>query len=123
MPVPERSGGDGMNAVSDSTIMLRRNFKHTVRNPVTVFNAVLFPIVMALMFVYVLGGAFDVGVKYINYVTPGLIVMAISYGLGATATAVNADMTTGVINRFKVMDVSRAAVLTGHVVETTLRAL
>ncbi|MEU7876034.1 ABC transporter permease [Dactylosporangium sp. NPDC049140] len=112
-----------MSAVADSTIMLRRNFKHTVRNPVTVFNAVLFPIVMALMFVYVLGGAFDVGVKYINYVTPGLIVMAISYGLGATATAVNADMTTGVINRFKVMDVSRAAVLTGHVVETTLRAL
>ena len=112
-----------MNALTDSAIMLRRNFKHTVRNPVTVFNAVLFPIVMALMFVYVLGGAFDVGVRYIDYVTPGLIVMAVSYGLGATATAVNADMTTGVINRFKVMDVSRAAVLTGHVVETTLRAV
>ncbi|MER7282177.1 ABC transporter permease [Dactylosporangium sp. NPDC000244] len=112
-----------MSAVTDSAIMLRRNFKHTLRNPVTVFNAVLFPIVMALMFVYVLGGAFDVGVKYINYVTPGLIIMAVSYGLGATATAVNADMTTGIINRFKAMDVSRAAVLTGHVVETTLRAV
>ncbi len=43
---------------TDSTIMLRRNFKHTVRNPVTVFNAVLFPIVLLLMFVYVIGGAF-----------------------------------------------------------------
>ncbi|WP_405886551.1 MULTISPECIES: ABC transporter permease [unclassified Streptomyces] len=103
--------------------MLRRNFRHTVRNPVTVFNAVLFPVVMMLMFVYVFGGAFNVKGRYIDYAVPGLIVMAISYGLGATATAVNDDMTKGIINRFKVMDVSRGAVLTGHVVSTTVRSL
>jgi ABC-2 type transport system permease protein len=107
----------------DSTIMLRRNFKHTVRNPVTVFNAVLFPIVMMLMFVYVFGGAFKVDGKYIDYVVPGLIVMAITYGLGPTAAAVNGDMTKGIINRFKTMDVSHGAVLAGHVVSTTVRAL
>jgi ABC-2 type transport system permease protein len=106
---------------TDSVIMLRRNFKHTVRNPTAVFNAILFPVVLMLMFVGVLGGAFNVGVHYIDYATPGLIVMAISYGLSATATAVNSDMTTGVINRFKVMDVSRGAVLTGHVVASVLR--
>jgi ABC-2 type transport system permease protein len=107
----------------DSAIMLRRNLKHTMRNPVVVFNAVLFPIVIMLMFVYVLGGAFSVGEKYIDYATPGLLVMAISYGLGSTATAVNTDMTTGIINRFKVMDVSRGSVLTGHVIVTTVRCL
>ena len=107
----------------DSAIMLRRNFKHTVRNPVTVFNAVLFPVVMMLMFVYVFGGAFDVPGTYIDYAVPGVLVMAVSYGLGATATAVNDDMTKGVINRFKTMDVSRGAVLTGHVVATTVRGL
>ncbi len=108
---------------TDSTIMLRRNFKHTLRNPTAVFNAVLFPIVLMLMFVYVLGGAFNVGVHYIDYATPGLIVMAISYGLSATSTAVNSDMTKGIINRFKVMDISRGAVLTGHVVASMLRSL
>ncbi|KUM99156.1 ABC transporter permease [Streptomyces yokosukanensis] len=116
-----------MSAVStsfgDSAIMLRRNFKHTARNPVTVFNAVLFPIVMMLMFVYVFGGAFKVDGKYIDYAVPGLLVMAITYGLGPTAAAVNGDMTTGIINRFKAMDVSHGAVLTGHVVATTVRAL
>jgi ABC-2 type transport system permease protein len=106
---------------TDAVIMLRRNFKHTVRNPTAVFNAILFPVVLMLMFVYVLGGAFNVGVHYIDYATPGLIVMAISYGLSATAMAVNSDMTKGVINRFKVMDVSRAAVLTGHVIASMLR--
>jgi ABC-2 type transport system permease protein len=108
---------------TDSAIMLRRNFKHTLRNPTAVFNAVLLPIVIALMFVYVLGGAFNVGGTYIDYATPGLIVMAISYGLSATALAVNSDMTKGIINRFKVMDISRGAVLTGHVVASMLRTL
>src|SRR5436189_5614411 len=109
--------------MSNSITMLGRNFKHTVRNPVAVFNAVLFPIVLMLMFVYVIGGAFDVGVKYIDYATPGMIVLAICYGLSATALAVNSDMTKGIINRFKVMDISRSAVLSAHVAATMLRSL
>jgi ABC-2 type transport system permease protein len=109
--------------MSNSMTMLGRNFKHTVRNPVAVFNAVLFPIVLMLMFVYVIGGAFNVGVKYIDYATPGMIVLAICYGLSATALAVNSDMTKGIINRFKVMDISRSAVLSAHVVATILRSL
>jgi ABC-2 type transport system permease protein len=108
---------------TDSAIMLRRNFKHTVRNPITVFNAVLFPIVLMLMFVYVIGGAFDVGVTYVDYVTPGMIILTICYGLSATAVAVNSDMAKGIINRFKVMDISRSAILSAQVVATVLRSL
>jgi ABC-2 type transport system permease protein len=74
------------------------------------------------MFVHVIGGAFDVGVDYIDYATPGMIVLAICYGLSATALAVNSDMTKGIINRFKVMDISRSAVLSAHVVGTMLRS-
>jgi ABC-2 type transport system permease protein len=108
---------------TDAVIMLRRNFKHTLRNPVTIFNAVLLPVVIMLMFVYMLGSAFSVGVKYIDYATPGMILLAICYGLGATGTSVNDDMRKGIINRFRVMDVSRGAVLTGHVVVTMVRSL
>jgi len=108
---------------TDSTIMLRRNFRHTLRNPVTVFNAVLLPIVIMVMFVCVIGGAFNVGVDYVDYATPGMIVLAITYGLSATATAVNSDMTTGIINRFKVMDISRGAVLNAQVIASMLRSL
>ena len=107
---------------TDSVIMLRRNFKHTVRNPTAVFNAVIFPVVLMLMFVYVIGNAFNVGARYIDYATPGMIVLAICYGLSATALAVNSDMTKGIINRFKVMDISRSAVLNAHVVATMLRS-
>jgi ABC-2 type transport system permease protein len=112
-----------MSTKSQSMVMLRRNFKHIARNPTTVFNAVLFPVVLLWMFVYVLGDAFNVGVHYVDYATPGLILLAVCYGLGATATSVNFDMTKGIINRFKVMDVSRSAVLTGHVIASLLTNL
>ncbi|MEV7092978.1 ABC transporter permease [Amycolatopsis sp. NPDC051045] len=108
---------------SHSMVMLRRNFKHIARNPMSVFNAILMPVVVMLMFVYMFGDAFSVGVNYVDYATPGLMLLAVCYGLGATATAVNSDMTKGIINRFKVMDVSRGAVLTGHVVASVLTNL
>jgi ABC-2 type transport system permease protein len=106
--------------LTDSRIMLRRNLKHILRNPVTIFNGALMPVVIMLMFVYVFGNAFNVGEHYIEYATPGLILLAISYGLSATAVSVSSDMAKGIVNRFKVMNVSRGAVLTGHVVATML---
>ncbi|MFC3499987.1 ABC transporter permease [Micromonospora krabiensis] len=112
-----------MSAKSHSLVMLRRNLKHLIRNPTSVFNAVLMPIIIMLMFVYMFGDAFDVGVDYIDYATPGLILLAVCYGLGGTATSVNSDMTKGIINRFKVMHVSRGAVLTGHVIASVLTNL
>ncbi|MBO0689379.1 MAG: ABC transporter permease [Candidatus Dormibacteraeota bacterium] len=116
-----------MNAVSavfaDSATMLRRNLRHTVRNPVALFNGIVMPLFVMLLLVYVLGGAFDIGVKYVDYATPGLIMMTIGYGISATAAAVNSDMTSGAINRLRVMDISRAAVLNSHVIATTLRTL
>ena len=106
--------------LADSRIMLRRNLKHIRRNPVTIFNGALMPVVIMLLFVYVLGNVFNVGEHYVQYATPGLILLAITYGLSATAVSVSSDMTKGIINRFKVMNVSRGAVLNGHVVATML---
>ncbi|WP_306360251.1 ABC transporter permease [Nocardia sp. CC227C] len=105
-------------SLADSSTMLGRNFKHIARNPVTIFNAALMPVMMMLIFVHVFGGAFDVGEDYIDYATPGMILLAISYGLSGTAVSVSSDMAKGIINRFKVMSVSRSAILIGHVVAT-----
>jgi ABC-2 type transport system permease protein len=108
---------------SRSIVMLRRNLRHIARNPTTVFNAVLMPVVVMLMFVYVFGDAFSVGVDYVDYATPGLLLLAVCYGLGSVAVSVNSDVTKGIINRFKVMDVPRSAVLTGHVIASVLTNL
>ena len=49
--------------------------------------------------------------------------MAATAGSVGTAVAVCADMTEGIINRFRTMAISRTAVLTGHVVGSTLQTL
>jgi ABC-2 type transport system permease protein len=108
---------------SPALVMLRRNLKHIARNPTSVFNAVLMPVIVMLMFVYMLGDAFSVGENYVDYATPGLLLLAVCYGLGSVAVSVNSDMTKGVINRFKAMDVPRSAVLTGHVIASVLTNL
>ncbi|MEV6039820.1 ABC transporter permease [Nonomuraea sp. NPDC052116] len=112
-----------MNVISDSATMLRRNFRHTIRNPLTLFNGIVMPIVLMFLMVYVLGDGFSVGVNYADYATPGLILTTICYGISPTAIAVSSDMTSGFINRLRVMSVSRAAVLNAHVIGTMLRSL
>jgi ABC-2 type transport system permease protein len=110
-------------AVSDSATMLRRNLRHTLRNPSTLFGALMAPIIMLLMFVYIFGGAFNVGIKYLDYIVPGIIVMSVGYGVGQTAVSVSNDMTQGIIARFRTMAISRASVVTGHVVGTMIRTM
>ena len=61
--------------LTDSRIMLRRNFKHILRNPVTIFNGALMPVVIMLMFVYVIVGAFNVGERFIEYATAVFIIL------------------------------------------------
>jgi ABC-2 type transport system permease protein len=65
-------------ALADSATKVRRNLRHTIRNPLALFEAILVPIFV----VYVLGGAFSVGTDYIDHATPGLIIMSIGYGIG-----------------------------------------
>ncbi|MGW7578659.1 ABC transporter permease [Streptomyces sp. NPDC054765] len=120
-------------AMRDSMTMLRRNLKHARRYPSLTLQVVAMPIVMLLLFVYVFGGALGSGIglpggandrgAYVNYLTPGIIVMAVTSGAISTAVSVSMDMTEGIINRFRTMAISRSSVLTGHVVGSVIQTL
>ncbi|MEU5692468.1 ABC transporter permease [Actinosynnema sp. NPDC020468] len=110
-------------AFRDSSTMLRRDLLHSVRNPVTLFTALAFPIIMLLLFVYVLGGAFAVGTDYLTYAVPGILVLGVCNGVGATAVNVANDLNQGIVNRFRTMAIARVSVLTGHVVGSFLRTM
>jgi len=116
--------------VSDAATMVRRNVRHTLRNPGAMIMTIGLPVVLLLLFVGVLGGALKAGLgpaaqdgDYIDYVVPGILLMTVGYGATTTALAVNRDMTQGVIARFRTMAISRTSVLTGHVVGSTARTL
>jgi len=108
-------------AVSDSLTMIRRSLRHTVRNPDTLLMAVVLPVLLMLLFVYVFGGAIETGTDYVNYVVPGIILLCTGYGAAATAVDVAGDMTEGIIDRFRSLPILGSAVLTGHVVASVAR--
>lgn len=110
-------------SAQDSATMLGRNLRHTVRSPDTMIMTIALPIMILLMFVYVFGGAMNVGGPYIDYIVPGIILLCAGFGSATTAVAVSTDLTDGIIDRFRTMAISRSSVLTGHVVESVLRNL
>jgi ABC-2 type transport system permease protein len=117
-------------AVTDSATMLRRNLRHMLRYPGTIITSLGVPIILLLLFVGVFGGALSAGLggasgggDYINYLVPGIIMMTVGYGGSTTALGVNKDMTEGIIARFRTMAISRASVLTGHVLGAMIRTI
>ncbi len=110
-------------AISDSRVMATRCVRRSRRDPEAFFTALMLPIVLMLLFVYVFGGAMSTGGSYANYVVPGLIVLCAGFGAGTTAVAVATDMSNGIVDRFRSMAVSGSSVLAGHIAASLLRNL
>ncbi len=121
--------------VTDSRTMLRRNLRRLVRYPSMTVLLVGMPIVFLLLFVYVFGGQLGAGLGstlaggragragYLNYVTPGILLMTVAAAVQGTAIVVAMDMNGGIIDRFRTMAIARSAVLTGHVLAAMIQTL
>lgn len=114
----------------DSTTMLRRDFRHSLRSPMMTVSGLCVPIFLLLLFVGVFGGAMSTALRtsigrtsYIDYLAPGIILMSVGSGSAATAINVCIDMNEGIIARFRTMAISRASVLTGQVAGSMIRTL
>ena len=116
--------------VSDTKTMLRRNLKHQLRYPSMTVMLVGLPVVMLLLFVYVFGGQLGAGLgvhggrsAYLDYVVPGVLLIAVASAVQGTSIMVAMDMTGGIIDRFRTMAIARASVLTGHVLGSMIQIL
>jgi ABC-2 type transport system permease protein len=117
--------------VADSATMLRRNLRHMQRYLSLSLQLIGMPVVFLLLFVYVfggtlgngLGGTVDGRAAYLEYVTPGIILMTVAAGATGTAISVAMDMVEGIIARFRTMAISRAAVLVGHVASSMIQTI
>jgi ABC-2 type transport system permease protein len=111
------------HALNDSRVMIARNIRRSLRDPEAFFTALVLPIILMLLFVYVFGGAMKMSGKYVDYVVPGLIVLCAGVGAGTTAVAVATDMTNGIVDRFRSLPIAGSSVLVGHVVASLVRNL
>jgi ABC-2 type transport system permease protein len=116
---------------ADSATMLRRNLRRMVRYPSMTLLLVGMPIVFLLLFVYVFGATLGAGLSggsggraaYLEYVTPGILLMSVAAAAQGTAISVAMDMTEGIIARFRTMAIARVSVLTGHVVGAVVQTM
>ena len=101
---------------SDMGVMLERSMRHIFRSMDTIITVTITPIAMMLLFVFVFGGAIQTGTdNYVNYLLPGILLMAISSGIAYTSYRLFMDMQRGIFERFHSMPIARSAPLWGHV--------
>jgi ABC-2 type transport system permease protein len=120
---PRRPDSPVLAAVADWLTMAGRGLRLTRRNLDAVLTSLALPVLLMLLFVYLFGGAIDTGTRYVTYVVPGVLLLCAGFGASMTAVGVTTDMTGGIIDRFRSMDVAGASVLAGHVAASVVRNL
>jgi ABC-2 type transport system permease protein len=101
---------------SDLSVMLGRSMRHIFRSMDTIITVTIMPIAMMLLFVYVFGGAIQTGTgNYVNYLLPGILLIAIASGISYTAIRVFTDVQRGIFERFRSMPIAPSTMLWGHV--------
>jgi ABC-2 type transport system permease protein len=101
---------------SDTAVMLKRSLRHILRSPDTIITTAIMPIAFMLLFRYVFGGAIKAGTSnYVNYLMPGILLIAIASGISYTSYRLFNDMQGGIFERLNSMPITRSSVLWGHV--------
>jgi ABC-2 type transport system permease protein len=122
--VPKARRSALAQALADCFALVGRSLLHVVRNPEQLIQTVSLPIILLLLFRYMLGGAIRTdGQTYINYVMPGLILISIGFNLTSTVVGVTDDLRTGIVHRLRSMPTTPQAVLVAHVASAVLRSL
>jgi len=117
--------GAGPSALASAATITVRNLRRLTRVPTLLVFATVQPVLFVLLFTYAFGGAVHVpgGSRYIDYLLPGLFVLAIGFNASQTGVAIAEDLNAGMIDRFRSLPITGGAVLAGRVAADALRNL
>jgi ABC-2 type transport system permease protein len=102
-------------ALTDAGTLTSRYLAHLRRQPEQLVMTIGFPILILLIFVYLMGGMLVVpGDDYRQLLLPGMLTMTMLSGIGSTMIAVVTDAQRGITDRFRSMPMSHSAVLLGR---------
>jgi len=120
---PASSTSNGVGTMfRDIWTVTKRNLIRNVRVPEALFFSSLQPIMFVLLFRYVFGGAIPVeGTTYVNYLMPGIFVQTMCFGAVSTSIGLAEDLQSGLLERFRALPMSRAAVLGGRTSADVIR--
>jgi ABC transporter DrrB family efflux protein len=103
--------------LADTLVLARRSLMRIPRAPDLLLSFTVQPIMFVLLFVYVFGGAIVTpGYEYVDFLMPGIIVQTMAFGGFVTALGLAEDLRKGLVDRFRSLPMSRAAVLVGRTI-------
>ena len=107
--------------IPDTWTLTTRMLRHNIRSVDTIITILVMPVMILLAFVFVLGGAMNTGpIRYVDYVVPVVLLLAIASGVAYTGFRVNQDVTQGMYDRFRTMPIARASMIGGHIVSSVI---
>lgn len=90
--------------------------------PEQLFDVTAFPVMMTLVFSYLLGGALaGTPTQYLQFFLPGILVQTVVMITMYTGVALNTDIEKGVFDRFRSLPVWQPAVLVGALLGDAVR--
>ena len=103
-------------ALSDGWMVAQRNLIKIKRVPEVLVFVLISPIMFVLLFAYVFGAAIDVpgDIDYKEFLIGGIFAQTVVFGATFTGAGLAEDMQKGIIDRFRSLPMSRAAVLVGR---------
>ncbi len=112
-----------LRLVRHSLVLAKRNLIGVVRNPESLLDVTLQPIIFIALFTYVFGGAIADGSQhdYLQFLLPGILGQTIAFGGVAIGVNLNSDIEKGVFDRFRSLPIARAAPLLGAVLGDVVR--
>ena len=112
------------SVVADTSALTGRSLKHILRSPDTIITTAVMPIAIMLLFVYVFGGAIQIGTaSYVDYLLPGILLITIASGVAYTSYRLFLDLQGGIVERFQSMPIARSSVLWSHVLTSLVANL
>jgi ABC-2 type transport system permease protein/oleandomycin transport system permease protein len=123
VPAKEEALGERLRwTVVDALTVTKRNLIHIVRVPQLLVFSTVQPVMFVLLFTYVFGGAIrSPGVKYVNFLLPGIFVQIVAFGAMNTGIGLAEDINKGIIDRFRSLPMARSAVLAGRTLSDLTR--
>jgi ABC-2 type transport system permease protein len=107
--------------MSDATTLATRGLRLSLRNVDGLITALVLPVMLMVLFVYLFGGAIHTGGHYVDYVVPGVLLVCVSFGAATTAVSVAHDLSGGIIERFRSLDVRGESLINSHVLASVAR--
>jgi ABC-2 type transport system permease protein len=103
-------------ALKNSWVLARRSVARIAREPEQLSDVTIQPVIFVLLFTYVFGSAIHLagGGNYHQFLISGMFGMTMVGTAPGTAVGLTSDMSTGLIDRFRSLPISRAAVLVGR---------